>query len=140
MFVTVADGSEGFRPVKVVPVFEVGDWFKELGGEGEADGGHVFYAYKSVVHLLDVLTQNESWTVAIVARLKAMEVVHVRPPLSTAGNEGVKVKFGVFTHFLKMPKNIINLLLSLGASSTACATSVCSSEILELGVAAWSFS
>lgn len=40
-------------------------------------------------------------------------------------------------YFLKTPKNIINLLLSFGASSTACGVSTCSGLTLEFGVAAW---
>lgn len=40
-------------------------------------------------------------------------------------------------YFLKTPKNIINLLLSFGASSTACGASTCSEPTLEFGVAAW---
>lgn len=51
-FVRVADGSKGFGPVEVVPVFEVGDWLEELCRERELDGGHVFYAYEPVRYLL----------------------------------------------------------------------------------------
>ena len=40
-------------------------------------------------------------------------------------------------HFLKTPKNIISLLLSFGASSTASGASTCSEPTLEFGVAAW---